>query len=593
MDTQSTSETKGFADFSLPVPILETLEEQGYEHPTAIQERAIPPLLEGRDVLGQAQTGTGKTAAFALPLLTRIDMSRKEPQVLVLAPTRELAIQVSKSFKTYAKKLRGFKVQAIYGGQDYQPQLRGLKQGPQVIVGTPGRVMDHMRRGTLDLSTIQALVLDEADEMLHMGFLEDMHWILERAPENRQMALFSATMPEQIRRVASKYLNKPEEVLMKVRSTVAETITQTVWMGNWRHKLETVLRLLEGESYESVILFVRTKVAAVELADELKVRGHSCAFLNGDLPQRQREQIIERLKAGHIDLLVATDVAARGLDVKRISHVINYDAPRNVEGYIHRIGRTGRAGRAGKAVLFLSHRESYLLRDIERATKQKVKRLELPSIDLINEKRITEFKDRITKALESKELDFYSELLEKFQEEKDISPLKLAAALASLVQGKEPLLLSERKIRQGSNKDWQAPQAQGRQGRSKKNDERKSAKPDKGMERFRIAVGRSHGVRPGNIVGAIANEAGLDSQFIGRINIFNDYSTVDLPEGMPKNIFNTLKTVWVSGQQLRISKFLRGAGGNSHSGGDKKRKSPHKKHKISRPRKTVKSAVTT
>lgn len=581
----------GFAPFNLPEPIMKALDVLKYEKPTPIQERTIVPLLEGRDVLGQAQTGTGKTAAFALPLLARLDFDVTAPQVLVLAPTRELAIQVAKAFKDYARYMKGFRVQAIYGGQDYEPQLRGLRRGPQVVVGTPGRVMDHIRRGTLKLDSLSAMVLDEADEMLHMGFLEDVQWVLEQAPDNRQLALFSATMPEAIRRVANDHLTDPEQVLMKVRTTVAETITQSFWLGNWRDKLDILLRLLEGEPYESMILFTKTKISAVELSEELKKRGYACAFLNGDLPQRQREAIVKKLKDGDIDLLVATDVAARGLDIRRLSHVINFDAPHNVEAYIHRIGRVGRAGREGKAMLFLSPRDRYLLRDIERATKTKMSPLELPSIDLINEKRVNDLIGKITKTLKKDDLDVYTKLLEKYMEENtDVEPLKVAAALASLLQGDEPFLLTEQKARRQRERNKNVkfePKMERRKGRDRP--KRGDTAVEEGMERFRLAVGRNHGVKVGNIVGAIANEAGLESKYIGRINIFGDYSTVDLPEGMPNNVFQALKNAWVSGKQLRIAKFVPGAIQDA-GGAHKKRK--HPKKNFNRSRKTVKSKAS-
>lgn len=581
------AKASGFAPFKFPESMMKALELLKYETPTPIQERTIQPLLEGRDVLGQAQTGTGKTGAFALPLLARLEIDKKdEPQVLVLAPTRELAIQVAKAFKDYAKFMKGFRVQAIYGGQDYEPQLRGLKRGPQVVVGTPGRVMDHIRRGTLKLGSLSAMVLDEADEMLHMGFLEDVQWILEHAPKDRQLALFSATMPEAIRRVANEHLTDPEQVLMKVRSTVAETISQSFWLGNWRDKLDILLRLLEGEPYDSMILFTKTKISAVELSEELKQRGYPCAFLNGDLPQKQREAIVGKLKDGEIDLLVATDVAARGLDISRLSHVINFDAPHNVEAYIHRIGRVGRAGREGKAVLFLSPRDRYLLRDIEKATKTKMEALELPSIELINEKRVNTLFTKITKTLAKGDLEVYTKLLEKYlSENEDAHPLQVAAALASLHQGDEPFMLTELKARRPRDRKKDVkfePKMERRKDRGKRGD----TAVEEGMERFRLAVGRNHGVRVGNIVGAIANEAGLESKYIGRINIFSDYSTVDLPEGMPNNVFQALKRAWVSGKQLRISKFSPGA--KKDFGGGHKKRGPKKK--LNRPRKTVTKA---
>jgi len=552
-----------FKDLSLSEPILKALDTVGYETPSPIQAKTIPLLLDGRDVLGQAQTGTGKTAAFALPILSNLNLKQKDPQVLVLAPTRELAIQVAEAFQKYAANLKGFHVLPVYGGQDYRGQIRALNRGVHVIVGTPGRVMDHMRKGTLKLGQLTTLVLDEADEMLRMGFIDDVEWILEQIPAKRQIALFSATMPQQIRRIATKYLNDPEQVTIKVKTTTAETIRQRYWLVKGVQKLEALTRILEAEEFDGMLVFVRTKTATQELADKLKARGYASAALNGDIAQNQRERTVEQLKKGQLDIVVATDVAARGLDVQRISHVVNYDIPYDTEAYVHRIGRTGRAGREGDAILFVTHRERRLLSAIEKATRKKIEVMTLPSTEMINERRINRFKARISETLESEDLTFFNELIEGYQKEHEVPVEKLAAALAHMVQGDSPLLLAAQSERQ--DRKWQddsrEERAQGRRqsadrGERRTERSRKDSPPEKGMERFRIEVGHEHGVKPGNIVGAIANEAGIDGENIGQINIQDDFSLIDLPEGMPKDIFNDLKNVWVSGQKLAISKVV-------------------------------------
>ena len=541
-----------FRDLALIPPVLNALDDVGYESPSPIQAQTIPHLLQGKDVLGQAQTGTGKTAAFALPILSRIDIKKPEPQVLVLAPTRELAIQVAEAFQRYAAHLKGFHVLPIYGGQDYSTQLRQLKRGPHVIVGTPGRVMDHMRKATLKLDALTCLVLDEADEMLRMGFIDDVEWILEQMPAQRQTALFSATMPPAIRKIAQKYLHDPEEITVKVRTSTAETIRQRYWFVSGVHKLDALTRILESESFDGIIIFVRTKTATVELAEKLEARGYAAAAINGDMSQALRERTIANLKNGKLDILIATDVAARGLDVERISHVINYDIPYDTEAYIHRIGRTGRAGRTGDAILFVAPRERRLLSNIEKATRQKVEEMGLPSTEVINNKRIARFKQRISDTLAAEELDFYLQLMEQYQIEHNVSALEIAAALAKMVQGDTPLLLKnppkkavDRAPERSSNPGQEPRERKGR------------AKADRtavAMETFRIEVGKIHGVKPGNIVGAIANETGLDGDHIARIKIEENYSTVELPVGMPKDIFQELKKVWVAGQQLKISR---------------------------------------
>lgn len=570
----TTETVTSFDNLALSQPILKVLDDVGYEVPSPIQAKTIPLISEGRDVLGQAQTGTGKTAAFALPILSSLDLKQKDPQVLVLAPTRELAIQVAEAFQKYARHLKGFHVLPVYGGQDYRGQIRALNRGVHVVVGTPGRVMDHMRKGTLKLNKLKTLVLDEADEMLRMGFIDDVEWILDQIPEQRQIALFSATMPQQIRRIANKYLNNPEHVTIKDKTATAETIRQRFWMVKGVHKLDALTRILEAEQFDGMIVFVRTKTATVELADKLQARGHAAAALNGDIAQNQRERTIAHLKNGKLDILVATDVAARGLDVSRISHVINYDIPYDTEAYVHRIGRTGRAGKEGDAILFVAPRERRLLFAIEKATRKKIDVMQLPSTHEINDRRITRFKQRISETLENEKLEFFSKLIVEYQAEHEVSLENVAAALAHLSQGDNPLLLQAKpSMKSESFHDDEQP-GRNRRDRQDRNDRgnrggrdnrgeqgsrpfRKDGPPEKGMERFRIEVGNEHGVKPGNIVGAIANEAGMDGEHIGRINIQDDFSLIDLPEGMPKDIFNDLKRVRVAGQKLNISRLER------------------------------------
>ena len=560
-----------FSEFELKPALQKSLDEVGYETPTPIQEQTIPLLLEKKDVLGQAQTGTGKTAAFALPLLSNLNLRQKDPQVLVLAPTRELAIQVAEAFKKYASHMKSFHVLPIYGGQEYSGQIRGLKRGSHVVVGTPGRVMDHMRRGTLKLDKLSTLVLDEADEMLRMGFIDDVEWILEQTPKERQIALFSATMPQQIRRIATRYLKDPVQIIIKDKTTTAPTIRQRFWPVSGMHKLDALTRILEAEPFEAMLIFVRTKTATVELSAKLEARGYASTPLNGDIKQNQRERSIESLKSGKLDILVATDVAARGLDVERITHVINYDIPHDTEGYVHRIGRTGRAGRQGDAILFVAPREKSMLHAIERATNQKIEIMELPSTELINDQRMAKFKQRITDTLASEELGLFYQMIEQYQQEHNVPVLEIAAALGMLLQGETPLMLQAKSHHFKEDESWQSDKTKPRKGRGGdrgkergrmrdkvrgKDQDRTSKKElplEEGMERFRIEVGHNHDVKPNNIVGAIANEAGLDSQHIGRINIYDDFSVIDLPEGMPKEVFSDLKKVWVAGKQLHIS----------------------------------------
>ena len=700
-DTETTAPTSApepvpalpsFRDLALSEPVFQALADVGYEAPSPIQSATIPPLLEGRDVLGQAQTGTGKTAAFALPILSKLDLTKAKPQALVLAPTRELAIQVAEAFQTYAAHIRGFHVLPIYGGQSYGPQLAGLRRGVHVVVGTPGRVIDHLERGTLDLSALTCLVLDEADEMLRMGFIDDVEQILQKTPPKRQVALFSATMPSAIRRIAQTYLNDPTEITIKSKTATATNIRQRFWMVSGMHKLDALTRILEAEPFDGMIIFTRTKHSTEELAEKLQARGFSAAPINGDIQQAQRERTIARLKDGQLDILVATDVAARGLDVERISHIINYDVPTDTESYVHRIGRTGRAGRKGDAILFLSPRERHMLRTIERATRQVVEQMELPSVETVNNQRIAKFKQKITDSLAAGELSLFRSLIEQYEKEHNVPAIEIAAALARITQGDTPLLLEPpRKFERSDAPAWQQrdthiPDRSARNERPERNarPERNDRKPDRsraerpiydrderpktahirsgspfesnpasdikraeavdrasaarpeydraerpvrasreerparpareerphheinearppqerpahdrprpiktepGMETYRVEVGHDHGVKPGNIVGAVANEAGLDSKHIGRIDIRGDHALIDLPEGMPSEILGHLKKVWVSGQQLKITRHTEGGSAPSRPSHDGRPpfKSPRPSGKPKRP----------
>ncbi|MFT7525723.1 MAG: ATP-dependent RNA helicase DeaD [Arenicella sp.] len=583
-ESQDAAEDDGvmFSDLGLPDLLLQAVNDQGYERPSPIQAEAIPPLLEGRDLLGQAQTGTGKTAAFALPLLSAIDATKKHPQLLILAPTRELAIQVAEACQQYAKHLKGLNVLPIYGGQSYTIQLKQLNRGAQVVVGTPGRVMDHIRRKTLSLDGLKALVLDEADEMLRMGFIDDVKWVLEQSPPDRQIALFSATMPREVQRVADQHLNKPVYIKIASKTATAANISQRYWIVRGTHKLDAITRILENEDTEGVIVFVRTKNATVELADKLSARGFRSDALNGDIVQANREKIIDRLRKGKLDILVATDVAARGLDVERISHVINYDVPHDTEGYIHRIGRTGRAGREGKAIIFITPREKRMLGAIERATRQVIDPMDLPSVQDINRSRMERFKDKIATTIADEDLNFFSQIVAELQIEREVSSEQIAAAAAFLAQGDTPLMLDEKELR--DTKIHQSSANSGGDGggrdRGRKREPRESREPrdykredkptpnlqatplkdhpDVEMRRFRLDVGRRNQVKPGNIVGAIANEAELESKYIGEIEIRDEYSTVDLPADMPKEVMAILKRARVAGRPLEITIFRGG-----------------------------------
>jgi len=556
----------GFGALALSPEVQKALVDVGYESPSPIQAATIPPLLEGRDVLGQAQTGTGKTAAFALPILSRIDLKPGKPQALVLAPTRELAIQVAEAFQRYATHLPGLQVLPIYGGQSYGPQLHALRRGVQIVVGTPGRVIDHLDKGTLDLSELKYLVLDEADEMLRMGFIDDVEKVLQATPPQRQVALFSATMPSVIRKIAQRHLKDPVEVTIKSSTTTAANIRQRYWFVSGMHKLDAMTRILEAEPFDAMIIFARTKQATEELAEKLQARGLAAAAINGDIAQPQRERVIQQLKDGKLDILVATDVAARGLDVERISHVMNYDIPYDTESYVHRIGRTGRAGRSGEAILFVTPREKGMLRAIERATRQPISEMKLPTVEAVNDVRIGKFKQRISDTLAIGELDLFQQLIEQYEQEHNIPAIEIAAALARIAQGDQPLLLTPPPKREfapreadAPSRDRGKPERAATRERAPREQARESAghapRPhhtEAGKITYRIEVGHDHGVKPGNIIGAIANEAGLDSQYIGRLSIRGDHSLVDLPEGMPKEVFEHLKKVWVARQQLQI-----------------------------------------
>ncbi|MBI4695729.1 MAG: DEAD/DEAH box helicase [Gammaproteobacteria bacterium] len=663
---------ENFADFPLSAPLLQALAEVGYETPSPIQAATIPHLLAGHDVIGQAQTGTGKTAAFALPLLERLDFEQRDPQVLVLTPTRELALQVAEAFQSYARHLPGFHVLPIYGGQSMGMQLKQLRRAVHVVVGTPGRVMDHLRRESLSLGNLRSIVLDEADEMLRMGFIEDVEWILEHTPEARQVALFSATMPEPIRAVAEKHLKEPREVKIKTKTATVAAIRQRYWQVSGLHKLDALTRILEAEDMDAVLIFVRTKTATVELAEKLEARGYGAAALNGDMNQVQRERVVEQLKEGKLDIVIATDVAARGLDVPRISHVVNFDIPYDIEGYVHRIGRTGRAGRSGEAILFVAPREMRMLRAIERATKQPIEPMLPPSREAIADRRVQQFKQQVADIVGNEELAFLESVIAELESEHDLEPRKIAAALAFLAQKERPLQVPAKQAGEdaprGAKGAW-AGRDEGPRGKPRREFERDDrpprrepppfarqadeppgrrpepafergedsrpprreppsfarqadeppkrrepppfargdetrpprreppsftrqadepprrrhepdhpqdgshgdrpprraphfdapparhkGQPDLDMVRYRIEVGHAHGVTPSHIVGAIANEAGIDSKFIGRIELYDEHSTVDLPDGMPPEILKHLRKVRVRQFPLNMSR---------------------------------------
>jgi ATP-dependent RNA helicase DeaD len=541
-----------FADLGLKAPILEALNDLGYEKPSPIQAECIPHLLSGRDVLGMAQTGSGKTAAFSLPLLNNIDPDLRAPQILVLAPTRELAVQVAEAMTEFSKHMRGVNVVALYGGQRYDVQLRALRQGPQIVVGTPGRLLDHLKRGTLDLSKLSGLVLDEADEMLRMGFIEDVETIMAQIPEGHQTALFSATMPEAIRRITRRFMKEPQEVRIQSSVTTRPDISQSYWSVYGMRKNEALVRFLEAEDFDAAIIFVRTKNATLEVAEALERNGYNSAALNGDMNQALREQTLERLKDGRLDILIATDVAARGLDVERISLVVNYDIPMDSESYVHRIGRTGRAGRAGRALLFVENRERRLLRNIERTMKLTIPEADLPNAELLGKRRLEKFAAKVQQQLESSDLDQYRALLAKIQpveEGEELDMEALAAALLKMAQGERTLIVPPdapmRPKREFRDRDDRFERRGDRNDRSPRGDRPERGGEDRprrerreagDMELYRIEVGRDDGVEVRHIVGAIANEGDISSRYIGNIKLFGTHSTIELPKGMPGEV---------------------------------------------------------
>ncbi|MGI6444777.1 MAG: DEAD/DEAH box helicase [Candidatus Ozemobacteraceae bacterium] len=540
----------GFDSLGLSKPLLHSLADSGYIEPTPIQSGVIPVLMSGKDVVGQAQTGTGKTAAFALPILDSINININEPQALILTPTRELAIQVCESFKKYSAHMAGLKTLAIYGGQDYGIQLRALFKGVHVVVGTPGRVMDHINRGTLCLGAIKILVLDEADEMLNMGFKEDVEWVLERAPEKRQIALFSATVPNAIREISRRFLNNPEEITIRLKTATVESTRQRFWQVTGLQKVDALARLLEVEPYDAMLVFAARKVDTLEIAEQLSDRGFSAIALNGDIPQNHRERIIDQLKSGKINVVVATDVAARGLDVDRITHVVNYDLPQDVESYVHRIGRTGRAGRSGEAIIFVSTREMRWLKMAERITRQRIEPMQMPTAEEISRGRVNKFKQKIAQTIEGKELNYFKNLIAEFCEESSVDPIDAAAALVKMLQADNPLQVKDRKPLKAektvlsSFTPDKVPNGAHR---------RRDNEKEEGMETYRIEVGRMHGVQPAHIVGAVAGETGMASKYIGKIKLFEEFSLLDLPEGMPNELIEKLKTAWICRRQMQIS----------------------------------------
>ena len=565
-----------FQTLGISAPVLKAVQNLGYEQPSPIQAQSIPILLSGKNLLGTAQTGTGKTAAFALPLLSNIDPQQKTPQILVLTPTRELAIQVAEAFQSYAKHIKGFNVLPIYGGADIGGQLRGLKRGAQVVVGTPGRMLDHLKRKSLNLSQVKSLVLDEADEMLRMGFIDDVEMILSKTPTESQRALFSATMPAAIKRVADKYLGDAQQVRIQSKTQTVERIKQQYITVKAHQKMDALTRVLEVEQFDGMIIFVRTKSSTVDIADRLQARGFSSAALNGDLSQAIRERTIGKLKRGQVDVVVATDVAARGLDVERISHVINFDIPYDNESYVHRIGRTGRAGREGNAILFITPKETRLLRSIEKTTKSTIAPLTMPSNAQVSDQRIQQFTEQLSKTLETPRLDKFREMIVKYVEENELDMADVAAALTYENQKERPLfpkldnIVAPRQENSGKNRDRNRDRDGKNRDRKSKDSFSKDSNPrntrakseriirdedgnEVPMLTYRLEVGKNDSVEPSNIVGAIANEADISSQYIGQIILHDEYSTVDLPDGMPDDVFKTLKKARVRSKALNIS----------------------------------------
>jgi ATP-dependent RNA helicase DeaD len=537
------SEPTTFTELGLPAQILKTLESLGYQAPTPVQSQSIPTLLAGEDLLGHAPTGTGKTAAFSLPLLARIDPSETSPQVLVLTPTRELAIQVTAAIQGYSKDLSGIRALAVYGGQDYGPQLRQLRNGQHIVVGTPGRVMDHIRRGTLDLNDLKSLVLDEADEMLNMGFLEDVEWILEQAPDTRQMALFSATMPKEISRIAKRFMTSPKTIAIEALIGAKAMIQQQYCLVAAKEKPSALQRMLAFEAFDAVLIFVRTKLQTVSVAEAIARGGHQAAAIHGDLAQNQREQIIRRLSKGQLDIVVATDVAARGLDVDRISHVINYDPPHDAETYVHRIGRTGRAGRSGRAIIFLAKRDERRIKILERETQNKLTPYSLPSSEMIRSKQLKDFKETLIEALKTSPSDDLVSAMESVMESSGFNAITIAATIAQQ-------LLPAKAFAPITPVKPTLPKASTQERAAAKNEQHFT--PAKGMAVFRIAVGNDQSVEAREIVGAIANEGGLNGKEIGTIRIFADHSLVELPNALPRTVFTALKNTWVRGRRLGI-----------------------------------------
>lgn len=558
-----------FDSLGLSAGVLEAVKALGYETPSAIQAATIPTLLQGRDVVGLAQTGTGKTAAFALPVLSNLDVYQNAPQALVLAPTRELALQVCEAFERYASNLDGVRILPVYGGQGYGPQLTALRRGVHVVVGTPGRIMDHLEKGTLDLSQLRFLVLDEADEMLNMGFAEDVETILAETPEDKQVALFSATMPAQIRRLSKKYLRDAEEISVKAKTQTNTNITQRYLMVSYPQKVDALTRILEVENFEGMIVFTRTKSETESLAEKLRARGFAATAINGDIAQAQREKTVNQLKDGSLDILVATDVAARGLDVERISHVVNYDLPTDVEAYVHRIGRTGRAGRTGDAISFVTPRERWLLRAIEKHTKAQPVQMQLPSVDEVNATRLSRFDDGITAALqEGEKIEFFRDVVRHYVDEHDVPEVDVAAALAAVLHGEEPLLLEP---------EPEKPAYEERRGRRDRDDrggerggERRETSRSRGngqpLATYKIQVGKRHRVEPRQIVGAIANEGGLRRADFGNISIRNDFSLVELPADLAPETWKALESTRISGKLIELSEDS-GGGPVRRSGG--------------------------
>jgi ATP-dependent RNA helicase DeaD len=587
--TGTDEERPAFADLGIDKRVLKALNEVGYESPSPIQAATIPPLLEGRHVVGLAQTGTGKTAAFAVPILSRIDLRQKKPQALVLAPTRELALQVSEAFERYAAHLPSVHVLPVYGGQGYGVQLSALRRGVHVVVGTPGRIMDHLEKGTLDLSELRFLVLDEADEMLKMGFAEDVETILADTPDDKHVALFSATMPAAIRRISKKYLADPVEITVKNKTTTAPNITQRYLLVSYPQKVDALTRILEVENFEGTIVFVRTKHETETLAEKLRARGYSAAAINGDVPQNVRERTVNQLKAAKLDILVATDVAARGLDVERISHVINYDIPTDTESYVHRIGRTGRAGRSGDAISFVTPRERYLLKLIEKATRQPLTQMQLPSVEDVNETRLSRFDDAITEALgQAHRIDGFRDIIKHYVNEYDVPEVDVAAALAVVAQGETPLLLDpadERRAREERPpRESRGPRADrgdrfDRSDRGERPARKPRARSDKPMAPYRIAVGKRHKVEPRQIVGAIANEGGLGRGDFGHIDIRMDHSIVELPVDLSPEALSALSRTRISGKLIALEPD---AGGPPRRAGDGPRREKKPRHKKTR-----------